>query len=85
MDKLLDLLKNKPYLTWYLKDKTTISEKSILEHILNYGDWDDYLLTEKVLGIQKARELFAKLKNNHRVNLRHKTINYFEKYYQTYA
>jgi len=85
MNKLLNLLKDKPYLTWYLKDKSALSEKSILEHILNYGNWDDYLLTEKALGIQKTKELFTKLKNNHRVNLRPKTINYFDKYYQKYA
>jgi hypothetical protein len=85
MNKLIDIFKNKPYLAWYLKDTASLSEKSLLEHILNYGNWEDYLLTEQTLGIKKAKQLFIALKNNNRVNLRDKTINYFEKYYQKYA
>ncbi len=85
MDKLITLLQNKPYLSWYLKNKRGLSEKSALEHILNYGNWDDYVLAEQIFGVQKTKILFTALINNQRVNLREKTINYFEKYFQKYA
>ena len=36
-----DIIKNKPYLAWYVKDPARLSEESVLEHVLNYGNWDD--------------------------------------------
>jgi len=62
-----------------------MSLESALEHVLNYGDWDDYLEAEKTLGINKVKIIFDKLKSKKRPNLRVKTINYFEKYYQKHA
>ena len=85
MDQLINLFKNKPYLAWDLKNKETLSEESMLEHILNYGNWEDYLLAEKVFGIEKAKTIFNTLKNKRRVNLRDKTIDYYDKYFQKYA
>ena len=85
MSTLLNLLQKKPYLTWDIRDKTKLSEQSIVEHILNYGDWEDYLTLEKTLGIEKIHALFNTLKQKQRVNLKPKTIHYFEKYYEHYA
>ncbi len=85
MNKVLELLKNKPYLTWYIKDKSNLSPESALEHILNYGNWEDYLVVEKNLGIRKVNALFQKLKNRKRANLRPQTINYFSHYLTKYA
>ncbi len=77
--------KKKPYLAWYVSNKEKLSEESVVEHILNYGNWDDYLKVEKIIGIKKLASLFNKLKSKKRVNLRSKTINYFENYFQKYA
>ena len=85
MKDLLNLLKDKPYLTWYIKDKEALSEDSILEHIYNYGNWDDYMTAENALGIKSVRSIYERLKSKHRVNIRVKTINYFDNYYQKYA
>jgi len=81
----MKLFLNKPYLAWYVKDIKKFSKESILEHILNYGNWEDNLGVEKALGIKKTREIFNDLKSKKRPNLRKKTINYFEKYFQRYA
>ena len=62
--QLIKVFYDKPYLSWYLKEKESLSEKSLLEHILNYGNWDDYLLAEQILGIQKTKSLFTALKTN---------------------
>ncbi len=85
MKKLLEIVQKKPYLAWYVKDTSRLSPKSIMEHVFNFGDWNDYLEAEEALGIQKAKEIFEQLTSKKRVNLRRKTINYFQKYYQKYA
>ena len=85
MNKLLGLFYEKPYLAWYIKDVKNISKESMLEHIFNYGDWKDYLDAEESLGIKTTKEIFDDLKSRARTNLRKKTINYFEKYFQRYA
>ena len=39
--KVNAIIKNKPYLAWYVKEPEKLSEESVLEHVLNYGNWDD--------------------------------------------
>jgi len=85
MNKLLGVFQEKPYLAWYIKDVKNISKESMLEHIFNYGNWEDYLDAEKSLGINHTKEIFDDLKSRKRTNLRKKTINYFDKYFQKYA
>jgi hypothetical protein len=45
-----------------VKDEESLSKKSILEHILNYGNWDDYLAAEKTLGLKKPKLSMRSLK-----------------------
>lgn len=85
MKALRELFKKKPYLAWYVAHPENLSEKSMLEHILNYGDWDEYLLAEKSLGISKVNKLFRMMTSQRRVNLRPETINYFTNYLAKYA
>ena len=85
MDKLHKLFNQKPYLAWYIQNKQNMSESSIVEHIFNYGNWDDYLIAEKTLGIKSTQAIFDSIKNKKRVNLRPQTINYFNKYYSQHA
>jgi len=85
MNKLLGLFYEKPYLAWYVRDVKNISKESMLEHIFNYGNWEDYLDAEESLGIKNTKEIFDDLKSRKRTNLRKKTINYFNKYFQKYA
>lgn len=85
MNRIHKLFSNKPYLAWYVDNKKKLSTNSLVEHVLNNGNWKDYLEIEKVLGIDKISIIFKRLKNKKRCNLRPKTINYFEKYYHKYA
>lgn len=82
---LHDIFKAKPYLIWYVKNTDNLSEDSMLEHILNYGDWDDYQQAEQILGLAKTHALFKKLTQRKRVNLRPEIVNYFTRYLQKYA
>ncbi len=85
MNKLLGLFYENPYLAWYVRDVKNISKESMLEHIFNYGNWEDYLEAEEALGIKSTKKIFNDLKDKPRTNLRKKTINYFDKYFQRYA
>jgi len=82
---LQDILKAKPYLSWYIKNKDELSDESALEHILGYGDWDDVQKAENILGINKMRLLFKKMTQKKRVNLKPKTVDYFTRYFEKYA
>lgn len=85
MTKLQEFIKNKPYLIWYTKNYNNLSEKAIVESILNYGNWEDYLYLENVLGIKEVGGIFNEINKQKRVNLRPQTINYFSNYFKTYA
>ena len=80
-----NLFIKKPYLAWFVKDKKGLSKQSMLEQILNYGNWQDYLEAERDLGVKEAKTIFENLKNRKRTNLRPKTINYFSLYFAKYA
>lgn len=82
---LQKILEKKPHLAWYIKDKKTLSDKSALEHILSYGDWDDVMEAEKILGISKMEYLFKEITNQKRINLKPRTLNYFQNYFSKYA
>ncbi|EKE05818.1 MAG: hypothetical protein ACD_19C00176G0040 [uncultured bacterium] len=85
MDDIRKFIKNKPYIIWYSKNYDGLSKESILESVLNYGNWNDYLFIENALGIKKVNSVFSHLKNQKRINLRPQTINYFSNYFKVYA
>lgn len=86
MNKKINLiLKNKPYLAWYVKNPNKLSEESILFHILNYGDWKDVQDFIKIKGLKKTANLFYKTINKKRNNYLPQIKNYFEKYFKKYV
>jgi len=85
MKTLQEIFENKPYLAWDISSKENLSEKSMLERLLSYGDWEEIMEAEKILGIKKMASLFNQIKNSQRTNLRPKTINYFQNYFAKYA
>ena len=40
MQKVQDIIKKKPYLAWYVRNVESLSDESVLEHVLNYGTWE---------------------------------------------
>lgn len=80
-----EFMKKRPYLIWYVKDPTTLSKDSIVEHVLNYGDWDDVQEMIKILGIRKVATIFRKKSQQKRCNYRPEIKNYFHLYFDKYA
>jgi hypothetical protein len=76
------IIKNKPYLAWYIKDPDKLSEESVLEHVLNYGNWDDVQQFIKIKGLAETSKLFSKSLENKRTNYKPEIKSYFQKYFK---
>ncbi|OGK14326.1 hypothetical protein A3A93_03275 [Candidatus Roizmanbacteria bacterium RIFCSPLOWO2_01_FULL_38_12] len=76
-----DIIKNKPYLAWYIKDPEILSDESVLEHILNYGNWIDVQQFIKIKGKDKTSKLFNKTILNKRTNYSPAIKSYFSRYF----
>lgn len=74
------IIKDKPYLAWYIKYPEKMSEGSVLEHVLNYGNWDDVQLFIKIKGKEATAELFNKSLSNKRINYQPEIRSYFSRY-----
>jgi len=70
---------------WYVKEPGRLNDESIVEHTLNYGDWDDVQKLIKILGIKKTSKIFNKQISQRRVNYDAKILNYFKLYFSKYA
>lgn len=79
------IIKNKPYLAWYVKDPDKLSEESVLEHVLNYGNWDDVQLFIKVKGANETAKLFNKSLKNKRTNYNPAVKSYFSRYFSQHT
>jgi len=83
--KARNYLKLKPYLVWSTKNYEVFSPELIVESILNYGDWNDFLFIKDLFGIKNLSQIFENISKKRRVNLRPQTINYFKMFFSKYA
>jgi len=86
--KIKNFIKKRPYLIWYVKDIEQLNDESIVEHTLNYGNWDDVQTLIKIMGIKKVAKIFrekSKPSKMGRQNYEPKIINYFNLYFNRYA
>jgi len=78
-------IQKRPHLIWHVKDLDKLSEESIVESVLNYGDWDDVQKMIKILGLQKTADIFRRKSKQKRGNYRSEIKNYFRLYFDRYA
>lgn len=81
----VEFIKKRPYLVWYVKDVSKLSDASILEHTLNYGDWDDVQTLLNIMGLKKAAKIFREQTSRARCNYRPEIKHYFNLYFKKYA
>jgi len=82
---LKKFIKKRPYLAWYIKHPEKLSDASIVEHVLNYGNWDDVQKLIKVMKIDKVAKIFRSQVKRKRNNYDPRTLNYFKLYFDKYA
>lgn len=84
-----EFIKQRPYLIWWVKNYDRLSAEAIVEATLNYGDWDEDILTLfKILGIKKVAKIFrekSKPSKMGRQNYDEKTKLFFTRYFNKYA
>jgi hypothetical protein len=83
--ELKEFMKARPHLIWYVKNRENLSVESIVEHTLNYGDWDDVQKLISILGINETAKIFREQTNRPRINYRSEVTNYFKLYFNKYA
>jgi len=83
--QLKKFMKERKHLVWYVKNPEDLNVESIVEHTLNYGDWDDVQKLIKIIGVKKMAEIFRKQVDKNRTNYDNKTKNYFSLYFNKYA
>lgn len=79
-------IKKRPHLFWYVgkQNLEKLNEYSIVEHVLNYGNWDDVQEMIGILGIQRVAEIFRYKSTPDkfgRQNYRPEIIHYFNMYF----
>ncbi len=80
-----NIIKNKPYLAWYVKDPDKLSEESVLEHVLNYGNWEDVKQFIKIRGLTETAILFNKSLEGKRTNYSPAIKSYFYRYFNNHV
>lgn len=80
-----DIISGKPYLVWYVKDPSKLTDESVLEHVLNYGNWDDVKMYIKIKGLGETSRIFTDGANKSRTNYLPEVKHYFTRYFQKYA
>ena len=85
MNSPQDIIRRKPYLAWYIRDAKKLSDGSVLEHVLNYGNWDDVQEYIKLKGIEETARIFRETRGEKRSNYRPEIADYFSRYFAAYA
>ncbi|MBU1045508.1 hypothetical protein KJ616_00050 [Patescibacteria group bacterium] len=78
-------IRKRPYLVWYGAEPEGLSEKAIVEAVLNYGDFDDVRKLLALLGTKKVAAIFRSQMKKKRTNYEPKIANYFNLYFKKYA
>ena len=84
-DALYDFMSRRKQLIWYVKDLRALDERSVVEHVLNYGNWRDFQKLISILGIKKIAEIFREQVARKRKNYRKEVVNYFRLYFDKHA
>jgi len=84
---LRDFIAARPHLIWYSKNYDSLDEVPIVEHTLNYGDWDDVQALIRILGMNKVAQIFRKQMSTgrQRGNYYPEVARYFTLYFDTHA
>lgn len=81
IDKRLfeQLVKKRPHLWWWVKNKEDLSIESVVHGVLSYGDMDEVDLLFQLAGRENVKKIFLQQISRARHNYRIQTINFFKK------
>lgn len=73
------LVKPRAHLWWWVGEKENLSEESIVQGILAYGDMNDVKLLFQMIGRERVKQIFSAQISRPRHNYRPQTVHFFEK------
>ena len=73
------LVRPRPYLWWWIKDKQNLSIETVVQGVLANGDMDDVGRLFQLIGRDRVRRIFLKQIAAGRHNYRPQTLNFFRK------
>lgn len=85
IEQARDIIRKKPHLIWYSKNYDGFTEKTIFEHVLNYGEWEDVQELVKIYGFKSCLTILKELTKGPRQNLYPQVRHYFNLYFTNYA
>jgi len=85
-----EFIAKRPYLFWYVGKENLkgLGEESIVEHVLNYGNWHDVQEMIKILGLRRTAEIFREKSKPSKVgrqNYRPEIKRYFNLYFDKHT
>jgi hypothetical protein len=84
-----DFIQKRPYLVWYVAPENLgkLNDASIVEAVLNYGNWKDVQEMISILGLQKTAQIFREKskpdkfgRQNYKPEIKHYFGLYFDKH-----
>lgn len=83
--KIINFIKKRPYLIWWVKNYERLNDEAIVEATLNFGSWEDVQKLLKILGLKKTADIFKKQIKQKRCNYALKSKNFFSLYFKHHA
>ena len=80
-----NIIRKKPHLIWYSKNYDGFTEKTIFEHVLNYGEWDDVQELVRIYGYDKCYKIFQELTKELRQNLYPQVKHFYNLYFSSHV
>lgn len=85
--EIKDFIRQNQHLFWWVpkEQQDHISEESLVEHVLNYGDETSVKRLFELLGVESVSEVFYRQISGNRCNYFPQVINFFTLYFQRHA
>lgn len=80
-----EIIRQKPYLLWWVKDYDALDDDAVVEAVLNCGDWEELQDLIRILGRERVAEIFFKQVNYPRCNYSDRRAHFFKNYFSDYA
>ena len=86
-EELKQYIRDRGYLFWYSpEDKgESVSDELLVEHVLNYGTMDDVRELFRVMGLNRAAEVFVGMTGRKKLNFFPEIWNLFNTLFKRYA
>src|SRR3989339_1687477 len=80
-----DIIRQNPTLIWYSKAYDQLDIRSVSEAVFNFGSWEQTQQLIKILGIEKAAQIYSWHNAQKRCNLHKLSRNYYYHYFSRHV